>query len=370
MARLAACCALSLLATACVTTKGAEVAAPAPPAPAPPPACPATPPAATLPPDALLGRVVERVCLLGASEDGALKLRERVAPREGATLDAEFVANDLQALFATGLLRDARALAVPSGDRGAVLVYVVAEEALVARVDLTGASAPMEPLLRDVAQLGRRASAFELTRMTAVMRELYARRGHPRASVEARATPSGPGEVLLSVAIDEGPALTLRAVRVVGHRRVPEKELRARLAAKPGALWHGDATADEVALTTLYLDRGMVQASVSAEVSEPGADGNVDVTFTISEGEVFRVGKVTLAGHALGEAAKLLGQLETKPGVVLSRSAVQRDLERLRLLAFKRGEKIAVTPVSNVDLDARRVDLELQVEKLDGPVRF
>lgn len=368
--------ALALICLGCATAKVAlppdelvpgPARTPAPPSPA---GCPSTAPAATLAPGALLGRVVERVCLIGASEDARLKLFERVAPREGVVLTPEAVAEDLVALFATGLLRDARALALPAGERGALLVYVVAEENLIGRVDIAGASAPVEPLLRDLAPLGQRASVFELARMTAAMRELYARRGHAAARIEPHLEPLGPGEVRLSLTVEEGPVLTLGAVRFVGHRRVPEKELRAHLTTRPGAPWRGDASADELALVALYLDRGMVQATVSADVSEPTPDGRVDVSFSISEGDVFRVGTVTLAGHSLGDARKLLGQLETKPGVVLSRSALHRDLERLRLAAFKRGEKVDVTPISNVDLDARRVDLELQIEHLEGPVRF
>ncbi|MBL8956740.1 MAG: hypothetical protein JNK82_38560, partial [Myxococcaceae bacterium] len=127
---------------------------------------------------------------------------------------------------------------------------------------------------------------------------------------------------------------------------------------------------DAVQLSQVYYDRGMMNVSVRPSWVKLQAPGAVELVFTIVEGEIFKIGKLTFSGVALGPDKEVMKGFESKPGGVLSRAALRRDIDRLRDRASAKGFNVNVLPVTNVDPDKKIVDVELQLEKLPGPINF
>lgn len=363
----------ALLLSACATTPASSgpvaqqpAAAPAPP---PAPACPKALPALVdvRPP---FGAKVEKVCLVGASDDSYLRLHELVAPREGEALSAKSAQEDLEELYALGFVRDVVAVAELLPSKGVMLSYFVTEHERVAEVKVAGVHAVDGELLKALLPLGLPASLALRKALEDKTTEFYAELGYTHAKVRVTLSPREPGTAVLSVEVEEGPRVTLKALTFAGVTQVKEAELRKVLRARVGEPFsEEEEQRDAAAVAAAYYDRGMVHARVEPAHTE--ADGAVTVVFTVEEGPVFRVGKLTLRGVALGAPAEVLKKLETKPRMAFSRSRLQHDLERVREIARQQGLLVEVTPLTEVNVDKKLIDLTLEVARAKGgPLEF
>lgn len=367
-------CLLALAASACATTNStgpapAEKAAPA--AVVTVPDCPKAPgqPAGAL--STVLGAKIDKVCLIGASENAWLRLHEVVAPREGATLDATTVRADLEALFAQGMVRDAQAIAIPFADKRVLLAYFVTELPFISKVRFEGLSGVRADDLRDVAPSGARASGLELKKLGNAVTDELIERGYMNAQVNVTTASVEGGTVEAVVQVSEGVRTVVQKIRFVGNKRVSEKDLAVAIKTQVGAPFRQEvADLDAMYLSSVYYDRGMVNVRVSPETAAPGKPEALELTFKVTEGDVFKLGKLSLTGFSLGDDKELLKGLESKPGAVFSRAALQRDMERLKDRANKKGLRVNVTPITNVDADKKLVDIALELEKQAGPIQF
>ncbi|MEW5737983.1 MAG: POTRA domain-containing protein [Myxococcota bacterium] len=357
---------------ACATTSASRSsAAPAPaatseaPSTAAAPTCPTGLPTLreTPPP---FGATVEKVCLVGASEDSYLRLHEQVAPREGTALDADAVREDIEDLFKMGFVRDVVAIAEQLPTKGVMLSYVVAEYDRVAEVKVTGVKAFEPELLSSHVPLGLPASLALRKALEDKTRELYTELGYAHVQVKVALTPREKGAALLALDVDEGPRVLVQEVKFAGVKQAPEAELRKVLRSKVGEPFsEEEVLRDAAAVTAVYYDRGMVNVRVESTHAE--AAGAVTVVFTVDEGPVFRVGKLLFRGDALRETEAARKKLETKPRSVFNRSQLQRDMERLREHARKQGLEVEVTPITTVNAERKVIDLTLEVVRRSDP---
>lgn len=322
-------------------------------------------------PSALWGQRIDKVCLVGATEDGFLKFNELVAPAEGQTLTAELVSRYLEQLVLPSTLQDAAAFAQPVASGGVMLTWVVAEFPRLGKVTFTGTKAVSEDLLRDLALRAARANRYELSRVANNMATLYTERGFSKVKVEPKLSDAVNGQADVTFAVEEGPRTLLTAIRFVGNKRVSEAELKKVLKSTTSAPFLKDlAEVDALSLSAAYYDRGMVNVTVTSETKQGATVEALELIFTIKEGDVFKMGALKLTGHSLGDEKKLLKGLEAKPGQVFSRAVLKRDMDRLKVQAEKQGLNINVTPLTDVDIDKKRIDVTLEVEKLSAPIRF
>lgn len=326
---------------------------------APTTSCPTSAPtSATFAPESVIGARVEKVCLLGAGDETSLRLREAVAPREGAVLDAAGVRVDLTELFDTGLIGHASAYAERTAAGAVVLTYVVVERPIVSAVRIEGGSALTNDLRQQLDGKGFRDTLGQRGRRLELVQSFYEEQGFAEATVGVRALGSE-----LVITISEGPRFVVEAVRFEGAKALAAKTLEQGLVTKVGGPIRPEGLErDALQLLTTYYDHGHVMAKVDhrRQVRE-GAPGMTTVVFAIDEGPVFRVGPISLLGVALTPAA--LKGLETKQGAVFSRTMVQRDLERLRAVGQKQGKVFEVFPLTEIDHTKRTVKLTFEVNE-------
>ena len=126
----------------------------------------------------------------------------------------------------------------------------------------------------------------------------------------------------------------------------------------------GAGVFDVFALNAVYFDHGMVRATV--EFSRTGKE----LLFTVREGDVYKLGKLAFSGYALSDGDAFLKALESKKGTVFSRIAMQRDMKRITERASKEGARVNVTPMTDVDMDKKLINVTFELEKLPGPITF
>lgn len=346
----------------CAAQQKVVVSAPPPPPAAPTtPTCPTVAPStAAFAPELVVGARVEKLCLLGAGDETSLRLREAIAPREGATLDAEGVRSDLTALVDTGVISQASAFAEPLGPKGVMLTYVVVERALISAVRIEGGTSLSADVLQRLEGKGIRDTLSQRNQRRDLARDFYNSQGFHDATIDFRQAQTAGGSELI-IAIVEGPRFMVESVRFEGAKAVTAKELEKVVRTRPGTPVLLDRLeVDGMKLVALYYDRGHVMVTVEQKRLPHGATpGPTDVVFEIVEGPVFRVGTVSTKGVSLG--AKGLAGIETKSGAIFSRAAVRHDLDTLRERAAKLGKIVEVVPLTELDQTRRTVALTFEL---------
>ena len=364
---------VGLLLTACVTAHApapstAKAVAP-PTAPvAAEPICPAAMP--TVAEGAVpTGARIEKVCLLGASEDDYLRLHEAVAPREGTSLDPLVLRDDLEVLYAQGSVSDVvvATQALPSG--GVMLLYGVAPFDVVGSLTVTGA-----PALGDdtIAPKSLRADPRVLKALVRQVTDALLERGYAQATVRSTLTPVSPGKVAVVLEANQGQRQVVSSITFDGRKVLLERELTAALHSRIGEPWRQDLVErDELALTEVAFDHGLINARVRAVAPEPAVDGKVTLRFTLEEGSVFTIGKLTVTGVPAADQKPLLDSLETRPKQTFVRSQITRDLKRLEHSGRQHGVTLEVTPVTQVDTAKKKVDITFELTpKSEGAIHF
>ncbi len=356
--------ALLLLLAACATA----------PKPASPPlaestACPTKVPdyAGDSRADDLWGKKIEQICVVGASEETTTHLLKTVIFRQGTPLDEKNLSTDLQILFVQVVLRDVTALAEPlEGSTGVRLTYVVSEYPRFTELAVAGNRSVGEDVVRSAVELGLPANPVVLKAAVEEVKQSYASIGFAQTRVDYSLEDTKPGQVKLKLQIDEGHRFTVGAIRIEGAKVVKQDELKKALRTGVGGPYTEElAERDAMALNAVLFDHGLVQSSVTALAPSDAPQGNgaVELVFKVTEGDVFKIGKLKLTGFDLGPEKDVFKVMETKSKQVFSRSAITRDIERLKHLAQQKGVSIDVLPLTEVNTKDRTIDLTFSLEK-------
>jgi outer membrane protein insertion porin family len=313
----------------------------------------APPPACTLPlamgGDAVLGDLAARTGTIAAIDvEGAPAvaplLRGVIETHTGQALDEAPIQDDLRRLWATGVLADARVDARTTV-AGVEVIFAVTPQPRIAAVD--GATTPELRRLRYLA--GVRYEPRRVQRIAGEIEAAYVRDGYLDARIAVKRRRSR--DLELCVVAHPGARQTIATLTFAGAHAVPERVLLAALHGKgvnhPGGTYDPESLADDRAfLFNEYYERGMLDAKVGdPQVTRRG--NTLAVAVPITEGPVYHLGKLTGLVVPRG--------LHTGDLFVRSKLAAATDALGTRLDAY-------VTPVTKLDTDRRRIDIDFQLE--------
>ena len=104
----------------------------------------------------------------------------------------------------------------------------------------------------------------------------------------------------ITISITEGQQLPIDVISFSGNAQVNEAELRERSALKEGEIYTPVAVEKaRTALTTMYYYKGFPDARVEAQTQRNVTNGGVQVSFQISEGESYTIGKIFVSGNTI-----------------------------------------------------------------------
>lgn len=292
----------------------------------------------------------------------------------GERFTEETASAAVKALFASGFFRDVR-LQVD----GDVLVVVLEERPAIGSVDITGSKEfDKETLRRVLRDLGLAESRiFDRSLLERAEQELkrqYLTRGRYAAQVTTTVTPLERNRVGIVLAVEEGEAASIAAIRFVGNRAFSEKELLGlmKLSTPTWISWYTRAdqysreklSADLETLRSFYLDRGYLEFNVrSTQVAISPDKQEIELVVAVEEGERFQVSGINFSGDLQGREGEYRELLLLKPGETFSGSklnqSTDRILDRLGGLGFAFAD---VRAVPNIDREKRQVEFDIAVD--------
>ncbi len=333
---------------------------------------PASPGAARAP---ATGDPIREISIEGAQRIEHGTIRSYMLVQPGDSFGSDRVDRSLRTLYATGLFKD-----VSIQRRGATLVVHVVENPLVNQIAFEGNHNVKDDVLRPVLQLRPRAvyTAQLVQADRQRLLDLYAKQSRYAVAIEPQIIRLAQNRVDVVFRITEGPETLVSRITFVGNHAYGETRLREEISTREEAWFRFLSSADQYdperinydkeLLRRFYLRNGYADFEVTSATSELSADRRAFfVTFTLHEGERYKVGSVKVDSQIPRLPQDALLKLATMtPGDVYNGDAVQKTTTLMQDRAAQLGFPFAqVNPRIARDRDKHTVDLLFDV--VNGP---
>lgn len=265
----------------------------------------------------------------------------------------------------------------PSGNQ---LVISVSEYPLIGRVAIEGNrrlnNDRLTPLLRS--RSGGVYSPSQAESDANAIAEAYAGAGRLAARVTPRLIERPNGRVDLVFEVVEGGVVEVERISFVGNRSFSERRLRNAIsgnqAGRLSTLFRSDnysperVSRDRQMLQDFYLSRGFIDVQVLSGVTELSRERDgAFVTFTIREGQQYRVGAVSVVSEIDGiDAAPYQAALNNRSGDLFTPSLLESMIQQTERVGYRAGERFvrAEPRLSRNERDGT-IDVELALVRGD-----
>jgi outer membrane protein insertion porin family len=293
-------------------------------------------------------RAVE-VQFAGASTVSKEKILANMRTRVGRQYSEQAVEEDIRNLYATGNVSNVRIFGEPVKD-GVRVIVVVQSKGQISEVTLAGVQLLKETRVRKEisAKPGDTLSETTLQADKEKILKYYADKGFTEVDVTYKTEINEKlGTVRVAFTVNEGGKTVINSVTFAGNSALKTSELRKVVKTKKkgvlnffssgaGRLNSELLESDALALRDLYQSRGYMDARIGRpQVTRDGE--SVDVAFSISEGEQYRVGNVKYVGAKVFTLEEITQGVKLRTGEIYSPQSVRADVKSIQDLYGTRG---------------------------------
>jgi outer membrane protein insertion porin family len=306
-------------------------------------------------------------------EDGTIRSYLLVQP--GDRFDPDRLDRSLKTLYATGLFQDVRL-----GRSGNTLVVRVVENPIVNRVAFENNRKLNDEQLRAEVQLRPRAvftpALADADRQRIL--DMYAKKGYYDATVEPKIIRLDQNRVDVVFQINDGSATLISRIVVNGNKAFSEDRLTEVINSRESRWWRFLSTSDQYDPARLAYDRELLRrfylknGYADIEVVDASAELSPDrkgffLSFTVNEGERYKVGKVVINSQLRNlSGADLQPSLQLSEGDWYDGDAIGRTADLIEEAVHNRGYAfVEVRPRVTRDVAKHIIDLTFDVG--EGP---
>ncbi|MFO1426775.1 MAG: outer membrane protein assembly factor BamA [Steroidobacteraceae bacterium] len=280
----------------------------------------------------------------------------------------------IRALYDTGFFRD-----VEMRRDGSTLVVVVLERPSIESFEVKGnkdiKTEDLNKSLRNVGlATGKTFDRSVLEDVKQFLTDQYFSRGKYAVRVDAKVEDVPGNRVRVKIDIKEGKRAKIRQINVVGNRSFKEKDVLEAFELKtPNWLsWYKQndrysresLQGDLEKLRSYYMDRGYANFDIdSTQVAIAPEKDDIFVTINVTEGEVFKLGEVKLAGTFVVPEEELKNYVLVKPGETYSKKQITATQELIQNRLGMDGYAFAkVDPVPTPDDGKKQVAMTFFID--------
>jgi outer membrane protein insertion porin family len=292
----------------------------------------------------------------------------------GDRLTAQRQREALRALYATGFFRD-----VELRRDGNTLLVAVLERPSLESVEIKGnkdiKTEDLQKSLRTVGlSAGKTFNRSTLEEVTQYLTDQYYSRGKYAVKIDSKVEDLANNRVRVNLDIKEGSRAKIRQINIIGNTVFKSKDILETLTLKTPNLtsWYKSndrysresLEGDLEKIRTYYQDRGYANFrpdSVQVAISPDKKD--IFITVNITEGVVYKISEVKLAGKLVLPEADLKRLVLIKPGQVYSQKYISATQELIKNRLGAEGFYFAkVDDVKTADETKKEVALSLFIE--------
>lgn len=287
----------------------------------------------------------------------------------GDTITPQRVQEAIRAVYSTGFFRD-----VEFRRDGETLVIAVLERPSIDDFTITGneviETEALEASMREVGLArGRVFDQSVLEEVKQAMTEQYFSQGKYAVSIETPVEELPDNRVRVAIEIEEGERAQIRQINIVGNTTFDDDELLGQFAQRTGNwlswLRQDDRYAKEAlegdleALRAYYMDRGYADFRLDGvQVAISPDKRDIFITVNITEGDLYSISEVQLAGEMVVPVEELRERIVLTPGQVFSQRSIAATEASMSQRLSEEGYAFAqVQAVPELDRESRQVDV-------------
>ncbi len=319
------------------------------------------------------GKRIDEIRIVGVERIEPATVLTYMDVRVGDKMTEDVLDRALKSLFATGLFAD-----VTLRQRAHLLEVAIVENPVISEIAFEGnENIDNDELLSEV-QL-RPRQVFTRTKVQADVNRLYQvyrRNGRFSANIEPKAIKLDQNRVNLVFEVNEGPLTKVKSIRFVGNKHYDDDKLRGEVSTKEQR-WYRFISSDDrydpdrlsfdqELLRRFYLSQGYADFNLVSAVAELSkARDHFFLTFTVEEGERYRVGDITIKSELRNFDASVLKQRVTiKQGDWYDADEVQVTIDHITdALGDLQYAFVTVRPDIQRNRDEQIVDIVFQINE-------
>ncbi|MGH8169642.1 MAG: outer membrane protein assembly factor BamA [Steroidobacteraceae bacterium] len=292
----------------------------------------------------------------------------------GDHLTPQRVREAVRALYATGFFRD-----VELRRQGNTLVIVVLERPSIESFTISGnkdiKTEDLQKSLRNVGlSPGKVFDRSVLEDVTQYLTDQYYSRGKYGVGIDTKVTPDSGNRVKIAIKIREGDRAVIRSINIVGDTKYKQKAILQTFQLKtPNWLsWYRQddrysretLQGDLERLRDYYMDRGFANFQInSTQVQITPEKNDIFIDVNITQGEVYKISEVKLAGIFVVPKPELEQLVEIHPGEIFNRQLITSTQKLIQDRLGEDGYAFAkVDPVPTPDDKNHTVSLTFFID--------
>ena len=292
----------------------------------------------------------------------------------GDHLNAAREREALRALYVTGFFRD-----VELRRDGDTLIVAVAERASLESIDIKGnkdiKTEDLQKSLRNVGlSAGKTFDRSTLDEVTQYLTDQYYSRGKYAVQIDTKVEDLPDNRVRVNIDIKEGSRAKIRQINIVGNTKYKDKQIleTLQLTTPNWSSWYKESDrysreslqGDLEKITAWYQDRGYANFRIdSVQVAVAPDKSDIFITVNVTEGQVFKLGEIKIAGNTIVPEPELHRLLVVQSGQTYSQKNISASQEAIKNRLGAEGFYFAkVEPVPTSDDQKKIVALTLFVD--------
>ncbi len=292
----------------------------------------------------------------------------------GDTVGDDVTASIIRSLYQTGFFNDVRVQR-----DGTVLVVSVQERPAIAEIKITGNNEikedDLKKGLKDIGLAeGRTFNRSVLDRIEQELKRQYFAFGKYGVRIESTVSPLERNRVAVRIEITEGLTARIKQINIIGNQAFTEGQLLGQF--KLGTpRWYSfyskndqyskqKLAGDLETLRSWYLDRGFIRFDIkSTQVSISADKKDIYITVVLSEGGIYTVSDIKLAGEPRVPAEQIFPLIHLRRGEPFSRAVVTESSERVSALLGNEGYAFAnVNTIPDINDEKKEVAVTFFVD--------
>ena len=313
--------------------------------------------------------VVRNFSVIGAQRISEGTVYNYLPINIGDTITPQRIQEAIRAVYSTGFFRD-----VEFRRNGDTLVIAVLERPSIEDFTIEGneviETEQLEASMREVGLArGRVFDQSVLEEVKQALTEQYFSQGKYAVSIETPVEELPDNRVRVAIQIEEGDRAQIRQINIVGNTTFDDDELLGQFAQRTGNwlswLRQDDRYAKEAlegdleALRAYYMDRGFADFRLDGvQVAISPDKRDIFITVNITEGDLYTISEVQLAGEMVVPVGELEERIALTPGQVFSQRSIAATEASMSQRLSEEGYAFAqVQAVPELDRETRQVDI-------------
>jgi outer membrane protein insertion porin family len=185
-----------------------------------------------------------------------------------------------------------------------------------------------------------------------------------KISIEVKESPSA-GKIILEVKCDKGPIFHFGTITFSGNKLFSDAQIQKKMLIQPGLVYSPEKiriTAENI--KNMYGRKGYINTLVNFEAQLSESDPIYNISFTIDEGEQFKIGLIHVFGNKQTQANVILRESLLIPGQTFDSEKLKSTQMRLENIGyFKNVNVYAVRTEDDELLGENYRDVYIEVEE-------